>query len=96
MSEPTNKELLEGLGVEVETKTKSSLTPRQERIIAGFEDIQRIVEEHGHAPSHGEDKDIFERIYAAPWPDKTAKWMHGITQGTRPPTLLDASMCQQC
>ena len=64
MSEPTNKELLEGLGVEVETKTKSSLTPRQERIIAGFEDIQRFVEEHGHAPSHGEDKDIFERIYA--------------------------------
>ena len=64
MSEPTNKELLEGLGVEVETKTKSSLTPRQERIIAGFEDIQRFVEEHGHSPSHGEDKDIFERIYA--------------------------------
>ena len=64
MSEPTNKELLEGLGVEVETKTKSSFTPRQERIIAGFEDIQRFVEEHGHSPSHGEDKDIFERIYA--------------------------------
>lgn len=64
MSEPTNKELLEGLGVEVETKTKSSLTPRQERIIAGFEDIQRFVKEHGHAPSHGEDNDIFERIYA--------------------------------
>ena len=64
MSEPTNKELLEGLGVEVETKTKSSFTPRQERIIAGFEDIQRFVKEHSHAPSHGEDKDIFERIYA--------------------------------
>lgn len=64
MSELSNEELLEGLGVEVKTKTKSSLTLRQERIIAGFEDIQRFVEEHGHAPSHGEDKDIFERIYA--------------------------------
>ena len=64
MSELSNEELLEGLGVEVKTKTKSSLTPRQERIIAGFEDIQRFVEEHGQAPSHGEDKDIFERIYA--------------------------------
>ena len=64
MSDLTDKELLEGLGVEVEAKTKSSLTPRQERIIAGFEDIQRFTEEHGHTPSHGENKDIFERIYA--------------------------------
>lgn len=39
-------------------------SPREERIIAGFEDIQRFVEEHGHAPRHGEDRDIFERIYA--------------------------------
>ena len=30
----------------------------------GFEDIQRFVEEHGHAPRHGEDRDIFERMYA--------------------------------
>ena len=37
---------------------------REERIIAGFEDIQRFFEEHGHAPQHGEAKDIFERIYA--------------------------------
>jgi hypothetical protein len=37
---------------------------RGERIIAGFEEIQRFVEEHGHAPQHGEDKDIFERLYA--------------------------------
>ena len=64
MSDTTNKELLDALGVEVAAETKSALTPRQERIVAGFEDIQRFVEEHGRAPSHGEDKDIFERIYA--------------------------------
>ena len=64
MSDSTNKELLDVLGVEVEAETKSALTPRQERIIVGFEDIQRFFEEHGRAPSHGEDKDIFERIYA--------------------------------
>ena len=64
MSDSTNKELLDALGVEVPAETNSSLTPRQERIIAGFEDIQRFVEEHGRIPSHGEDKDIFERIYA--------------------------------
>jgi hypothetical protein len=39
-------------------------SPREERIIAGFEDIQRFVDEHGHAPQHGEGRDIFERLYA--------------------------------
>ena len=38
--------------------------PRDERIIAGFEDIQRFVEKNGRAPGHGEDGDIFERLYA--------------------------------
>ncbi len=35
-----------------------------ERVIAGFEEIQRFVDEHGREPQHGEDKDIFERLYA--------------------------------
>ena len=39
-------------------------SPREERVIAGFEEIQRFVEQHGHAPRHGEDRDIFERLYA--------------------------------
>ena len=37
---------------------------REERIIAGFEDIQRFFETHGRAPQHGEECDIFERLYA--------------------------------
>ena len=37
---------------------------REERIIAGFEDIQRFVEQHCRAPLHGEGRDIFERMYA--------------------------------
>lgn len=56
--------LLAELGVEVEAKKAASRTPREERIIAGFEEIQRFVEEHGHTPQHGEDQDIFERLYA--------------------------------
>jgi hypothetical protein len=36
----------------------------EERVIAGFEEIQRFVEKHGHLPRHGEDRDIFERLYA--------------------------------
>jgi len=38
--------------------------PHEQRIIAGFEDIQRFVDQHGRVPKHGEGKDIFERIYA--------------------------------
>ncbi len=60
----TDEELLDALGVEVEAKAKSSKSPREERIIAGFEDIERFVEQHGRLPAHGEDKDIFERLYA--------------------------------
>lgn len=56
--------LLAELGVAVEAKKVSSRTPREERVIAGFEEIQRFVEEQGQAPQHGEERDIFERIYA--------------------------------
>ncbi len=43
---------------------KAAYTPREERIIAGFEDIMRFFDEHGRAPLHGEERDIFERLYA--------------------------------
>jgi hypothetical protein len=56
--------LLAELGVEVEVKKQLSRTPREERIIAGFEEILRFADEHGRPPQHGEDRDIFERLYA--------------------------------
>lgn len=56
--------LLDELGVEIQAEVASTYTPRQERIIAGFEDIQRFFAEHGRPPKHGADRDIFERIYA--------------------------------
>lgn len=43
---------------------KKGLSAKEERIIAGFEEIQRFVEEHGRAPQHSEGNDIFERLYA--------------------------------
>lgn len=43
---------------------KGGRSPREERIIAGFEEIQRFADTHGRAPQHGEDRDIFERLYA--------------------------------
>ena len=45
-------------------KKEVSRTPREERIIAGFEDIVRFIEENGRVPQHGEENDIFERLYA--------------------------------
>lgn len=56
--------LLDQLGVEVEPGKAVQYTAREERIIAGFEEIQKFVEEHGRLPEHGEDRDIFERLYA--------------------------------
>ena len=47
-----------------EPEKKGGRSPREERIIAGFEEIQRFVDIHGGAPQHGEDRDIFERLYA--------------------------------
>lgn len=47
-----------------EPERKGGRSPREERIIVGFEEIQRYVDTHGRAPQHGEDRDIFERLYA--------------------------------
>ncbi len=57
-------DLLDELGVETEPVSTGGRTPREQRIIAGFEEIERFVEEHGRHPEHGESRDIFERLYA--------------------------------
>jgi hypothetical protein len=64
MADMTDDEILAELGVDLAPKKVRARTPREERIIAGFEDIVRFREEHGRAPQHGENRDIFERLYA--------------------------------
>lgn len=64
MADMDDDELLDALGVEVAPLKVSSRTPREERIIAGFEDILHFHQTHGRAPQHGEGRDIFERLYA--------------------------------
>ena len=64
MAEIDEDELLADLGLEVTPLKASSRTPREERIIAGFEDILRFHQAHGRVPLHGEGRDIFERLYA--------------------------------
>lgn len=64
MTEMDDDELLDALGVEIAPPKAEKRTPREERIIAGFEDILRFHQAHGRAPLHGERRDIFERLYA--------------------------------
>ena len=57
-------ELRDELAEFAKPERKGGRSAREERIIAGFEEIQRFVTQHGRFPLHGEDRDIFERIYA--------------------------------
>jgi hypothetical protein len=57
-------ELLADLGVDIAPEPSGQRSAKEERIIAGFEEIERFVEEHGRLPQHGEGCDIFERLYA--------------------------------
>lgn len=64
MNDLSDEDLLAALGVEVEAEKPKAYTPLEARLIAGFEDILKFVEDHKRVPQHGEDKDIFERLYA--------------------------------
>jgi hypothetical protein len=64
MADMDDDELLDALGVDATPLKASSRTPREERIIAGFEDILRFHQTHGRAPLHGDGRDVFERLYA--------------------------------
>lgn len=64
MIDKSDLDLLGELGVDIAQDKKLARSPREERIIAGFEEIQRFVEQQGRLPAHGEENDIFERLYA--------------------------------
>lgn len=64
MAEMDDDDLLDALGVEAAPTKAGTHTRLEERLSAGFEDILRFVEANGRAPQHGEDRDIFERLYA--------------------------------
>lgn len=56
--------LLAELGQDLAPIKAAARTPQEERLIAGFEEILRFVDEHGRSPQHGEERDIFERLFA--------------------------------
>ena len=64
MSDLDLDELRDELADFAQPERKGGRSAREERIIAGFEEIQRFVDRHGRAPQQGEERDIFERLYA--------------------------------
>jgi hypothetical protein len=93
MNDMDDDALLEALGVDVAPLKTSSKTPREERIIAGFEDILRFHQKHGRAPQHGEDRDIFERLYAVRL-ERIRKLpeAHSLLAGMDTPGLLESAL----
>ena len=63
MNDPTDRELLDLLGVKVENKNKPN-NFLEERIISGFEDINNFFEKNNRLPENKLNRDVFERIYS--------------------------------
>ncbi len=63
-TEQTDEEMLAELGYTAEREAKRAHSPEEERVMAGFEDILKFIASHDRPPQHGEDRDIFERLYA--------------------------------
>jgi len=84
-------ELLEELGVDAAPAATGGRTAREQRILAGFEEIERFVEEHGRPPEHGEGRDIFERLYAVRLDRlRESAECRGVLKGMDPRGLLGA------
>lgn len=92
MADLDDDELLDALGVDATPLKASSHTPREERIIAGFEDILRFHQTHGRAPQHSEDGDIFERLYAVRLEQlRKLPEAHALLAGLDTPGLLSGA-----
>lgn len=86
-----DRDLLEQLGVDTAPAPARGRSAKEQRIIAGFEEIQRFAEEHGRPPQHGENNDIFERLYAVRLDRlRESKECRDVLAGLDPTGLLDA------
>jgi hypothetical protein len=65
-------ELLAELGIDVEAETRGAHSPREARIIAGFEEIESFFEKNDRAPQHGEDRDFLREFTLR---DSTPSWL---------------------
>lgn len=92
MADLDDDELLDALGVDATPLKASSRTAREERIIAGFEEILRFRQTHGRAPQHSEGGDIFERLYAVRLDQlRKSPEAHALLAGLDTPGLLSGA-----
>ena len=71
MNDFSDKELLDSLGIEVEIKSKSSLSSMEERILLGYEELQKFYEKNNRIPENLAERDITERLLAVSIPEKS-------------------------
>lgn len=64
MSDPDIDALAAELADFAPPEKKRGRSALEERVIAGFEEIVRFTEQNGRMPQHGDNRDIFERLYA--------------------------------
>ena len=64
MKHLSDEQILDELEIELELKSAKVLSPLEERLISGFEEINVFYETHQRIPSLNDDADIFEKIYA--------------------------------
>lgn len=57
-------EILEKLEINTTPEPSIQQSTWEQRVIAGFQEIEQFVQEHGRLPQHGEERGIFERLYA--------------------------------
>ena len=83
---------LKALGVDPTPKQQPAHSAMEERIIAGFEDIQRFVEQQGRLPQDREGQDVFERAYAVRLGQISQRQdCRQVVQGLDTQGLLDAA-----
>jgi len=65
MGRLTDDQILDELEIQLELKSPKVLTPIQERLISGFEEINHFFETHQRVPSLQDGADIFEKLCAS-------------------------------
>lgn len=65
MKRLSDEQILDELEIELELKSTKVLTPLEEHLISGFEEINVFYETHQRVPSLNDDADILEKLCAS-------------------------------
>lgn len=61
----SDEQILDELEIKLELKSIKVLTPLEERLISGFEEINVFYENHQRVPCLDDDANIFEKLCAS-------------------------------